>query len=146
MSRAFHPPDTLTKEDIRTIADVRRDIWTQGFYGMATGSLSALVLHSLMSWGQQRTQLFKGIALNKNTRMASFFLGGSLGAFILATTAGKNSVHELHPIFQVGSRKKPENAELPSDEEILNDTEARQRNRVIRRDTITVSISLVRCS
>ena len=33
MTRGLVPPDTLTKDDIRTLGDVRRDIWSNGIVG-----------------------------------------------------------------------------------------------------------------
>ena len=33
MTRGLVPPDTLTKDDIRTLGDVRRDIWTNAAVG-----------------------------------------------------------------------------------------------------------------
>ena len=140
MYRAFHPPDTLSKDEIRTIADVRRDIWTQGFYGMAGGSASGIFLHTMVAQGKKRNlQWLQQIPLNKNTRMASFFLGGSIGALVLATTAGKNSVHNLHPIFEVGSKKQDplDKNNEPAAEE-WNDQQARHRNRLYRRASLSV--------
>lgn len=45
--------------------------------------------------------------LGKNTFMLSLLGGGALGSFVMSTTAGKNVVHMLHPIFSLG---KTENA------------------------------------
>lgn len=108
MSRAFTPPDTLSKDEIRTIADVRRDIWTEGFRGLALGSVGGWASHyvarfvhhnkklqhplltTMRSWGE----------LNRNTAFFSFMAGGAMGSFLLATTAGKNTIHQLHPIFE----------------------------------------------
>ncbi|KAL7447910.1 hypothetical protein ACHAWC_000199, partial [Mediolabrus comicus] len=40
--------------------------------------------------------------LGKNTFLLSFLGGGALGSFLMSTTAGKNAVHLLHPIFNIG--------------------------------------------
>lgn len=40
--------------------------------------------------------------LGRNTFMLSLLGGGALGSFVLSTTAGKNAVHLLHPIFKLG--------------------------------------------
>jgi hypothetical protein len=45
--------------------------------------------------------------LGRNSFMLSFLGGGALGSMVLSTTAGKNAVHLLHPIFGLG---KDENA------------------------------------
>jgi hypothetical protein len=103
MSRAFHPPDTLSKDEIRTIADVRRDIWTNGFAGLGVGTVSGYALYSVAKLGQRRG-FWKAPFLNRNVAFLSALLGGAVGSFVMATTTGKNEVHQLHPIFQAGAR------------------------------------------
>ena len=112
MSRAFNPPSTLSKDEIRTIADVRRDIWTSGFRGMGYGSFGCLAAHYLVKLGHDR-HLYKlpGNPLGRNTAMAAFMIGGTFGAFVASTTTGKNEVHNLHPIYDVGSRKPTQRKE-----------------------------------
>eukprot|EP00541_Cyclophora_tenuis_P012824 CAMPEP_0116565100 /NCGR_PEP_ID=MMETSP0397-20121206/13714_1 /TAXON_ID=216820 /ORGANISM="Cyclophora tenuis, Strain ECT3854" /LENGTH=199 /DNA_ID=CAMNT_0004091843 /DNA_START=27 /DNA_END=626 /DNA_ORIENTATION=- len=104
MTRAFTPPDTLSKDDIRTIADVRRDIWTNAFWGLGVGSLSGAAAHGLGQLAQTRG-IVRG--LNRNTAFLSVLGGGALGSFLMATAAGKNQVHNLHPIFEVGKKEIP---------------------------------------
>jgi len=124
MSRAFTPPDTLTKEDVKTIADVRRAIWTNGFKGLAVGSLAGYTAHttarSLQSWSMSRAvraagegaratelqYLLKGITFSKNTALLSFMACGAIGGFVFATAAGKSNVHNLHPIFEIGKQDR----------------------------------------
>ena len=127
MSSAFTPPDTLTKDDRRTVADVRRTIWINGFIGLGTGTVTGMVGHIILQKLQQRYVTPEGIpvvgkvhdtswiykclkalpTLGRNTFMLSFLGGGALGSMVLSTTAGKNAVHLLHPIFGLG---KDENA------------------------------------
>lgn len=139
MSRAFAPPDTLTENDTRTIADVRRAVWTNGLFGMgagaALGTASHLVLRSLQrkyvgdeaaaggssseaaqasrTAARKATQIdaTSGLMyrclrhlppLGKNTFLLALLGGGALGSFVMSTTAGKNAVHLLHPIFDIG--------------------------------------------
>lgn len=97
MSRSFTPPSTLSQQDIRTIADVRRDIWTNSFHGMGYGSVTGIVAHTIASLVTRSKQL------NRNTALFSFLAGGALGSFLAATVTGKNQVHQLHPIFQIGA-------------------------------------------
>jgi hypothetical protein len=106
MSRAFHPPDTLSKDDIRTIADVRREIWTNSFKGLAVGTITGYAFYSVASIGQHKLKLWNLpiTLLNRNTAFLSVLLGGAIGSFIMSVTTGKNEVHNLHPIFQIGSR------------------------------------------
>ena len=103
MSRAFTPPDTLSKENIRTIAEVRRNIWAEAFRGLLVGTFSGFGLHAAAQFGHNRG-FWKMAFLNRNTALLSVLLGGALGSFVNATTEGKNQVHNLHPIFQVGAR------------------------------------------
>lgn len=105
MSRSFTPPSTLSKDEIRTIADVRRDIWSGAIYGLCVGSLSGFALHSVAKLGANRK--WWTLSLTRNTAMMSFFLGGALGSFVMATTTGKNEVHRLHPIYDVGAKPPP---------------------------------------
>ena len=110
MSRSFHPPDTLSKEEIRTIADVRRDIWTQSFYGLGYGSIAGFTGHTFISALANRGYL--SAKLNRNTALFSVLAGGALGSFLAATVTGKNQVHNLHPIFQVGAKPPPKDGEM----------------------------------
>lgn len=105
MTRAFTPPDTLSNDEIKTIADVRREIWTQAFQGLLVGSFSGFGLHMLAKFGNNRG--FWKLSTNRNTALLSVLLGGALGSFVNATTTGKNEVHNLHPIFQVGAKPPP---------------------------------------
>ena len=103
MTRAFTPPDTLSNDDIRTIANVRRDIWTNSFKGMGVGLVTGGVLHAIAN-----SRLFKVPGLNRNTAFLAVLGGGAFGSFLSATVTGKNQVHNLHPIFEVGKREVPE--------------------------------------
>mmetsp|Transcript_22183 Transcript_22183/g.25671 ORF Transcript_22183/g.25671 Transcript_22183/m.25671 type:complete len:218 (-) Transcript_22183:270-923(-) len=157
MSRAFHPPDTLSKDDVRKIADVRRDVWTSGFKGLFYGSAAGYTLHTASKFFYNRvlseknkSKIRAAFDINKskpiftrNTAFLSFMLGGSLGSFLLATTTGKNEVHELHDIFHIGEKEKPltpyqrsiENAKKVGGD-YNNDTSFdRKRRRLSRRKT-----------
>jgi len=150
MSREFG--DTLSKEDVRTIADVRRDIWTSGFKGMAYGSVGGLTLHTItrlahksLSDAARGKLVFPGsnkpIFFNRNTAWFSFMAGGALGSFVLATTTGKNKVHTMHPVFEVGKHvyKTPyqtayDNARIAAEEDSEKSGEKR---RMSRRQTVS---------
>jgi hypothetical protein len=101
MSRAFTPPSSLSKDDIRTIADIRRDMWTNSFKGIGYGSVAGFTCHTMISF------ITKSAKLNRNTALLSLMGGGALGSFLAATVTGKNQVHMLHPIFSSGSRPLP---------------------------------------
>ena len=122
MSRAFYPPDTLSKDDIRTIADVRREIWTNSMRGLGVGSLTGYTLYSIASIGHYRWKLWKlsPNMLSKNMAFLSVLLGGAIGSFVMSVTTGQNEVHNLHPIFTIGAfnRKKLQEEEEEDDETV----------------------------
>lgn len=154
MSRAFTPPETLSKEDIRTIADVRRDIWTNAFAGLGVGTVAGYILHTSARLVHQRG-IWKLPFLNRNTAFLAVLLGGAVGSFVMATTTGKNEVHQLHSIFQVGATPPRDKISLSDDElvllqskehpESLNklDRTKRERNRLFRRATLNKSMEQV---
>jgi len=107
MSRAFHPPDTMSSNDIRKVADVRREIWKAGFKGLVCGSVGGLASHRLILAGQQSQiippSIIGKLKLNRNTALLSFMLGGAIGSFSMASASGKNNIHNLHDVMLVGS-------------------------------------------
>lgn len=108
MSRSFG--DNLTKEDVKTIADVRRDVWTSGFKGIGYGSATGYILHTttrfihnnILNDATRKKLKAKNIVFNRNTAFFSVMAGGALGSFLLATSTGKNEVHQMHDIFEIG--------------------------------------------
>ena len=155
MSRAFHPPDTLSKEDIRAVAEVRRDVWTNGMKGLLYGSITGYFSHTISKAIYTRMDdATKGkfrvpgsdtpirLKFNRNTAFLSFMLGGALGSFAFATAAGKNQVHNMHDVFEVG-KKEPEDSLSPYQrkvEDAKKDTELqemdRRRRRLSRRENV----------
>lgn len=127
MTRAFTPPETMSKEDIRKVADVRRDIWTSAFWGMGVGSLGCFLVHGVA----RRTKM--GATLNRNTALLSFLAGGAFGSFLMATTTGKNEVHKIHDVFTVGSKQEIERQQR---EAMDPERQERARNRLLRRKTL----------
>lgn len=142
MSRSFG--DTLSKDDERIMADVRRNIWTNGFKGLGYGSafgfisytISNLVYNTLDEVKKKKLPL----QFNRNTAFLAVMASGALGSFVMATTSGKNSVHEMHPIFEIGKNEKlsPYQSSYKEarqqDEE--NDVEVHRRRMLSRRKTI----------
>ncbi|KAL7524942.1 hypothetical protein ACHAWF_001140 [Thalassiosira exigua] len=127
MSRAFTPPDTLSEDDIRTVADVRRAVWTNGIFGLGAGSTAGMAGHLLLQTLQKKYVgdhageataratagkiqnsgfIYKCLhslpPLGRNTFMLSMLGGGAFGSFLMSTNAGNNAVHMLHPIFNLG--------------------------------------------
>lgn len=160
MSRAFHPPESLSKEHIKTIADVRRKIWTNGFYGLCYGTIAGYSLHKIAEVGNNRG-FWKTGKLNKNTALFSVLAAGALGSFVMALTTGKNEVHNLHPIFALGVRpsaveesvrqararddglrylEKRAQVHLSADEQDMLERMKRENNRLYRRASLTQSL------
>lgn len=155
MSREFG--DTLSKDDVKTIADVRRDIWTSGFKGLAYGSVGGYTLHTLMKYCvNSLTEASRGklslpgsdkpVHFNRNTAFFSVMAGGALGSFLLATTTGKNKVHHMHDIFEIGKNeyKTPyqqayENAKKAKEQQHVDDAspELRRQRLLSRRRTMS---------
>ncbi|KAL7569063.1 hypothetical protein ACA910_016906 [Epithemia clementina (nom. ined.)] len=134
MSRSFQPPDSLSKEDVQRIHDVRRDVWIDGLYGMAFGALSGLLLHAGASFVGRYRRL--PMTLNRNTATAWFLGGGAIGSLIMSTTKGKNTVHLLHPIFGRGAKKEPELDGTSTGTVAEEDLKDREKNRLYRRTTL----------
>ena len=159
MSRAFTPPDTLSKDEIRTLSDVRRYIWTQALTGLAAGTVAGYALHTVASIGNRRG-FWKMPYLNRNTALLSVLLSGAMGSFVMATTAGQNEVHNLHPIFANNKNLAEESLEqakqrntdlrylekrqrghhLNAEEQDVIDRVKREKNRLYRRASLTQSM------
>ena len=126
MSRAFFPPDTLSRSDIQTIADVRRQIWTGGFLGLGTGLLTGIGVHYILGVTSRRFNvltppsprpdfssmppikgmihelLYHSNPTSRNSRVL-FCLGfGALMSYLGAASAGKNNVVFLQSIYERG--------------------------------------------
>lgn len=147
MTRGHTPPDTLTAEDILSLREIRRDIWTNGAIGFFGGGAIGYLLHRGAVAARDRKYFHA--SLNRNTAFASCMLGAALGSFVLSTTAGKNSVHNIHHVFERGAQ--PLAVEKDGDKEryskIVTGAKARneenvdrgelERNRILRRATLS---------
>eukprot|EP00934_Nitzschia_sp_Nitz4_P006554 Nitzschia sp. Nitz4//scaffold61_size107673//98277//98909//NITZ4_004254-RA/size107673-processed-gene-0.170-mRNA-1//1//CDS//3329555767//6544//frame0 len=103
MTRGLYPPDTLSKEDVATMARVRQEIISQAMVGGGFGAGSGLIFHTGLQWARRLG--WTKTTLNRNTLFLSVLGGGAFGMFLFATSAGKERVHQLHHIFQVGAVK-----------------------------------------
>ena len=99
--------EEMSKENYQAMNHVRKEIWSNGFYGYLVGSSSCVLLHTGVSYLKKHIYPQLPVALNRNTLVASFFLGGTIGSFVMATVAGKNEVHHLHDIFPKGANPPP---------------------------------------
>ncbi len=83
------------------------------FKGLGIGATAGYIMHALSrvvynslrsNQSMQKLQLpgnEKAFRFNKNTAFFSVMVGGALGSFVLATTTGKNEVHQMR-IFNIG--------------------------------------------
>ena len=147
MSRAFSPPDTLSKDDIRTMADVRRNIWTAGFQGLGYGSVTGFAVHAVSRFVYNRLpdttklKIAPGevpFRFSRNTAFLSVMVGGAVGSFVMATTAGKNRVHKLHGIYEAGKSEVGSGyqSDLARAQEREEEIRERNRRRLSRRATV----------
>jgi hypothetical protein len=140
----------LSKEEIRTIADIRRNVWTAGFQGLAYGSIGGYLLHTAtrlihnsLSDAVKGKLILPGsdkpIRFTKNTAFFSFMAGGTLCSFILASTTGKNQVHQMHDIFEIGKKEYKTPYQQASENAKLSevDPESREKRRLSRRKTVS---------
>lgn len=122
--------------NVRKIADVRRDVWKSGFtglfYGAATGYVthtSLRLIHDRILSDATRTKIRaivqipkKHPVFSRNTAFLSFMAGGALGSFLMATSTGKNEVHELHDIFHINEKDTRTSYQKAVDEGRMNST------------------------
>mmetsp|Transcript_63335 Transcript_63335/g.95598 ORF Transcript_63335/g.95598 Transcript_63335/m.95598 type:complete len:218 (-) Transcript_63335:228-881(-) len=101
MTRGLYPPDTLSKDDVKTMQELRRNIYSSAILGGGFGCTSGFVLHTGLQMAKKYGLL--NSKLNKNTAMLAVLGCGALGMFLGASKTGKESVHNLHPIFQIGA-------------------------------------------
>lgn len=153
----MNPPEetSLSKENYQAMADVRRSLWIAGFKGMGYGSVLGYSLHvgakSIQSWSMRRANIssstapaesttryfFQGITFNKNTAFLSVMAGGALGAYVLSSVAGKNSVHNLHPVFAKGKNNFGTRYQrLTEQSQALEEEKERELRRLKRRETV----------
>mmetsp|Transcript_10340 Transcript_10340/g.15889 ORF Transcript_10340/g.15889 Transcript_10340/m.15889 type:complete len:142 (+) Transcript_10340:133-558(+) len=139
MTRSFTPPDMLSTQEIRTIADVRRDTWTKSFYGMGYGAATGVAGHSILSFLVSREFLPLKMKLNRYTATFTVLLCSSLGSVV---------AHNLHPVFEVGTIKRLPTSEEDSQlseyqknlEQAREEDEKRMKNRILRRKTLKASL------
>ena len=127
------------------MADVRRDVWSAGFKGMGYGAAGGYILHTVAksihnSLDDSVKRKMKALTFNRNTAFFSVMAGSALCSFLLATAKGKNQVHQMHDIFEVGKndyrtpyQKKQETAKVNDEDSEIS----RERRRLSRRKTVS---------
>jgi hypothetical protein len=100
-------PLPLSKDEYQTLHQVRKEIWSQGLSGLLVGSSCGILVHTAVRLVHRHVRPLPFVQLNRNTAMMSLMLGGAMGSCLWATVAGKNQVHNLHPIFPVAKAPPP---------------------------------------
>jgi hypothetical protein len=113
MTRGLYPPESLSKDDIESLHEVRKNVWVGGFQGFCAGFASGYLIHRAAVFANEKKWITA--SLSKNTKFATIMVLGSLGSFVGATTTGKNTVHTLHPVFQKGKQSQHHNSSAHSD-------------------------------
>lgn len=108
----LNPPDTLSAENIDTLRSVRRDIYTQGLIGGGIGLCSGIVMYTGAQWARKLGYI-KAKSLNPNTGMLVVLSSFAFGTFFMASTAGKEVVHTLYPVFRAGWVEPQNDLNLP---------------------------------
>ena len=99
---------------------MRRDVWKSGAMGLLYGSTigytlhtSCRIIHDRFLTEKSKSKIRSLLSVSKsnplftrNTAFLSFMAGGALGSFLMATSTGKNEVHELHDIFHINEKNK----------------------------------------
>ena len=108
MVTAFSPPETMTNDDIRRVADVRRAVWTGGFKGVFTGT----VVGSGAFYVYSRYYPEKSKIKSRNMMFLFAMGGGAAFSFLFALTAGKNSVQHIGDVFRRNAHEWQEKDDL----------------------------------
>jgi hypothetical protein len=124
------------------MADVRRNIWTSGFKGLGYGSAIGFIGYACSSFIYNRLDDVRKkkvpIQFNRNTAFFAVMCSGALGSFLMSTTTGKNSVHEMHPIFEIGKKDNltPYQKAFEESQQAAEDVDVYRQRMISRRKTI----------
>jgi len=113
--------------------------------GLCTG----IVLYTGAQWANKLG--FTKAKLNPNTALLTVLSSFAFGTFFMASTAGKEMVHVLHPIFRAGWAEPEHNLSLPKldyetsrkqqqQQQQLVDPQQLREMRTARRKTLRESI------
>ena len=96
---------TLDDRDVQALRNTRRHIWTGGINGLLGGALGAMTLWPALRFAEKKKMLGKFKLESKH--LTGFVLTlGAVSMIVGSMVAGRNSVHELHPVFKKGAKPK----------------------------------------
>ena len=96
---------TLDDRDVEALRSTRRSIWTGGINGLMGGMLSAMAMWPALRLAEKKKMLGKFKLESKHLTGLVLSLG-AISMIIGSIVAGRNSVHELHPVFTKGAKPK----------------------------------------
>ena len=86
---------TLGADEFRRVADLRRELWTGGTFGLLSGAAVGLCAFLV----QRRRSSAAGGLLHAKWGTALGFGGGALGMFLGAYLAGRENVYTISDIL-----------------------------------------------
>eukprot|EP00943_MAST-04B_sp_MAST-4B-sp1_P001173 g1173.t1 len=95
----------LDERDVQALRNTRRALWTGGLNGLVGGMLGAMTIWPALRLAEKKKMLGKFKLESKH--LTAFVLSfGALGMIVGSMVAGRNNVHELHPVFKKGAKPK----------------------------------------
>ena len=97
-------PESMSSDDYETLHDVRRNIWTSGFRGLAAGmfvSAAGSVAYPML---QRAFQL--SFSMEPRHRTASLLICSALGMAVGASTTGQQNAWRLTDIYTRGAKPR----------------------------------------
>ena len=114
MTSAFNPPKTLSQDDVKRIADLRRDVWKAGFMGAAGGLVAGY-----SGWHVLKKRLPAKLRGPNNAMLATLGTGALL-SFLCSLAAGKNSIQRVGDVFRRGAHEWKKKKDDPLSEPALS--------------------------
>jgi hypothetical protein len=99
MMRSWWRDSPLDDEELKRVADVRRDVWRGAFRGMLSGACAGFAGCVIA----RNTQRF-AYARHSKYMVAAVLVGSSFGAYLGAVTAGRNSIQHIGDVFQKNAK------------------------------------------
>lgn len=97
--RPWWQDSPLDDEELKRVADVRRDVWRGAFRGMLSGACAGFAGCVIA----RNTQRF-AYAKHSKYMVAAVLVGSAFGAYLGAVTAGKNSIQLISDVFQKNAK------------------------------------------
>ncbi len=97
-------PESMSSDDYETLHDVRRNIWTSGFRGLAAGMFVAAAGSTAYPMLQRAFKL--SFTMEPRHRTASLLICSALGMAVGASTTGQQNAWRLTDIYTRGAKPR----------------------------------------